>query len=432
MQKTVILLAFTVQKAVRKNVTCKIGSLIWRQNCKRVGVDLEKWYKLENESDDELIYRVCRNKDLIGTWQDVADIINSLTDSDFGESTYRKKFQSFEKILNANQAKFANSDAQLQELRLQKQEIQKEKRKLFDERLDLNRRLREEARHETTIEKIEGILSDIGTERYVSYAPTYSNGNEDLIVMLSDLHIGAEYYNFDGCYNSSIAKDRLNEYLNNIIEIQSTHRAKNCVVVLCGDEISGSIHHSISVTNKENVVEQVKLACTYISDFLYELGKHFLQVEVYSVPGNHSRLAKKEDALLSERLDDLVIWFAKSMLKEVKNVTIYDDNVDDTLASFFVKDKLYFAVHGDWDATTQSGISKLVLWAKMTPYCVLCGHKHYPAMSDISDIKVVQSGSLCGSGDDFTRQKRLTGKPSQTVLVVNEKGIKCCYPVTLH
>ena len=52
-------------------------------------------------------------------------------------------------------------------------------------------------------------------------------------------------------------------------------------------------------------------------------------------------------------------------------------------------------------------------------------------MNDVSGIKVIQSGSHCGSGDEFTRQKRLTGKPSQTVLVVNNKGIKCCYPVEL-
>lgn len=392
---------------------------------------MSEWKRLENESDDELIYRVCKSKELIGTWQDVADILNELTNSDFGESTYRKRWQSFQRILNANQSKFVDSDAQLQELRLQKQEIVKEKRKLFDERLDINRRLREEARYETTIEKIENMLSEIGTERYISYSPICSDSDDYMIVVLSDLHIGATYYGFDGCYDSIIAKDRLTEYLNNIIKIQNTHSAKNCIIVLCGDVISGNIHHTISVTNKENVIEQVKLACTYISDFIYEIGQHFSQVDVYSVSGNHSRLGKKEDALLGERLDDLVVWFAKTTLKNVSNITINDDNIDDTLAIFFVKDKLYFAVHGDWDATTQNGISKLVLWAKMTPYCVLCGHKHFPAMTDISGVKVVQSGSLCGSGDEFTRSKRLTGEPSQTVLVVNKEGIKCCYPIVL-
>ena len=119
------------------------------------------------------------------------------------------------------------------------------------------------------------------------------------------------------------------------------------------------------------------------------------------------------------------------MLKNVKNISVIDEDIDDTLSAFFIRDKLYFGVHGDFDSTSDTSISKLILWAKLTPYCVVCGHKHYPAMTDVSGIKVIQSGSLGGSGDEYTRQKRLTGKPSQTVLVVNDKGIKCCYPIEL-
>ena len=39
--------------------------------------------RFENESTDELIYRICQDKDKIGTWQDVANIINELTGDDF-------------------------------------------------------------------------------------------------------------------------------------------------------------------------------------------------------------------------------------------------------------------------------------------------------------------------------------------------------------
>lgn len=154
--------------------------------------------------------------------------------------------------------------------------------------------------------------------------------------------------------------------------------------------------------------------------------------EVRGVSGNHSRIKeKKEDALLGERLDSLIIWFIKSMLKNADNVTVYDEDIDDTMSIFFIRDKSYFGVHGDFDTMSDASIAKLALWAKFTPYCVLCGHKHFPAMTDVSGIKVVQSGSLGGSGDEYTRQKRLTGKPSQTVLVVNNRGIKCCYPIEL-
>ncbi len=322
-------------------------------------------------------------------------------------------------------------DEYFQKLRLEKQEIQKEKRKLYDERLDINRRLREESRLETTIEKLENMLHEVADRRYLTYSPTISENSNDMIVCLSDLHIGATYYGFDGTYDSIIAKERLEKYLSEIIGIQNTHNAENCVCLLLGDLISGSIHKTISVTNKENVIEQVKLACEYISDFVYELGKHFKSVELRGVSGNHSRLEEKEDSLLGERLDTLILWFIKSMLKNVENISVVDEDIDGTLSAFFVRDKLYFGVHGDFDSTNESSIAKLALWAKMTPYCVVCGHKHYPAMADVSGIKVVQSGSLGGSGDEYTRQKRLTGKPSQTVLVVNSKGIRCCYPVEL-
>lgn len=393
--------------------------------------NITTYKRFENETDEELIYRITGEKEQIGSWQAVANILNELLGTEYTESKFRKQRQAFDKMLSANQSKFADSDVQLKELQLQKQEIQKEKRKLYDERLDLNRRLREESRLETTIEKIEEMLSNIASKRYLEYSPVISGNKSDMIVCLSDLHIGATYYGFDGVYDSLIAKERLEKYLSEIINIQKTHNAENCVCLLLGDLISGSIHRTISVTNKENVIEQVKIACEYISDFVYELGKHFKSVELHGVAGNHSRLQDKEDALLGERLDTLILWFIKSMLKNVETISVIDEDIDDTLSTFFIRNKLYFGIHGDLDTINEAAIAKLALWAKMTPYCVICGHKHYPAMTDISGIKVVQSGSLCGSGDEFTRQKRLTGKPSQTVLVVNNKGIKCCYPIEL-
>lgn len=328
----------------------------------------------------------------------------------------------------ASQTKTTDDDY-IQQIRIEKQEIQKEKQKLFDERLDINRRLRKTSRLETTIEKIENMLSTIADERYVSYTANVLNSSKDVVVCLSDLHIGAKYSGFDGTYDSDIAKERLSEYLLKIIEIQKTHNAENCVCVLLGDIISGSIHKSISVTNKENVIEQVKLACEYISDFIYELGKHFNNVELRGVSGNHSRIEEKEDALLGERLDVLIIWFIKSMLKNTPNISVEDKNIDDTLSIFSIRDKIYFGIHGDFDNVSDTSVAKLALWAKTTPYCVLCGHKHHPAMTDISGIKVVQSGSLGGSGDEYTRQKRLSGAPSQTAMVVSSKGIECVYPI---
>lgn len=396
--------------------------------------------KRDGENEEKYIFRLGQAKDsgLIDMdWTELADIINKECRNDESEyrteAAYRKPYSDAKRYYEAGVfGDYKDSDAYLEELQRQKQEIQKEKRKLFDERLDINRALRQEARLETTIEKIEGMLADIGNKRYISYSPITVESNNDMVVMLSDLHIGATYYNFNGAYDSSIAKERLEQYLAEVVGIQKCHNAESCTVVICGDIISGNIHKTISVTNKENVIEQVKLACEYISDFIYELGKHFNKVTVRGVAGNHSRIETKEDALLGERLDTLILWFVKKLLKNAKNIAVEDINIDDTFTAFSLRGIIYFAVHGDFDSTNTNSVAKLILWAKMTPYCILCGHKHYPSMTEVSGVKVVQSGSLGGSGDEFTRQKRLTGEPSQTVLVVDDSGIKCCYPIVLR
>ena len=63
---------------------------------------ISTYKRFEGETDEELIFRICNDKEQIGSWQDVADIINELTGNDYGESTYRKKYQAFQKMLSAN------------------------------------------------------------------------------------------------------------------------------------------------------------------------------------------------------------------------------------------------------------------------------------------------------------------------------------------
>ena len=97
-----------------------------------------KFKRNENETDLELIYRVCSNKDVIGTWEDVAVILNQLLYKDYTSSAYRKKFQSFKSMLEANSKLFTNVDNQLEELEIQRKLLQKERVKLRTEKLEYN------------------------------------------------------------------------------------------------------------------------------------------------------------------------------------------------------------------------------------------------------------------------------------------------------
>lgn len=328
-----------------------------------------------------------------------------------------------------------DEDDYMAKLLATKQEIQKEKRKLFDERLDINRKLNLTARYEEDLKTLSDKLTSIGKERYLenSYV-SYDETDDSMVVCLADLHIGAAFKNDCGSYDTGIARDLLDAYLQKVVNIGKRHNVSKVYVIGLGDFISGSIHASISRTNKEDVIEQVKLCCEMISDFVYEVSQYFSYVEVHCVSGNHSRMAKKDEALTDERLDMLIPWFMCKMFTDSSRICVITDEPDTTICHFVVNGLHYVGVHGDYDGTNDTSVAKLFMWLNglgIRPYCILMGHKHFPAMTDVSGVKVVQTGSLCGSGDNFTREKRLTGVPSQTILICNKEGIEACYPVEL-
>ena len=320
----------------------------------------------------------------------------------------------------------------LKELLAKEQEIYKAKRKLQDERNELNKILRDEARYEENVRLLEEQIQKIGAERYNHFLHNCvkTDTENTCFISLSDLHIGLNYSSITGEYNIDIAKKRLQQYLLEIKAIASRHSISKCVVGLLGDEISGNIHLTLQISNRENVVEQLKTACELISDFIYELRQIFGEVKVYSVPGNHSRLEKnKDDSLLGEKLDNIIPWFLKHIYSADANIFVEDLNVDDTYTNFEINGKNYVIVHGDVDGINDIAIQRLCSYLGFFPYAVIMGHKHHIAMNEVSGVKVIQSGSLCGSGDDYCIKNRLKGKASQTVLVCNNKGIEAIYPV---
>lgn len=385
---------------------------------------MEAFKRLENEDENAYIWRVCDNKDLIGTWQDVCNLLNEELHHDYNESWYRKMYQSFMMVFDSIKDKYFDNE-QLNKMEQKKQEIIKERFRLNDERTAYNRALRNDARLETRLDILEQKITDFGKINFPD--SNYSDNNvadNDLLVLLSDLHIGQTFKSFNGEYNTKIAQTRMGQYVNKIIEIGKKNNSDKCYVSLQGDLISNSIHKSIAITNQENVIQQIKFASELITAFIYELSHHFNRVIVTSVSGNHSRLDKKEDALKDERLDDLVIWYMDAALNDVKNIDIITNNPDTTFAVMDIRGKKYINVHGDYDVFSKNGVASLSMMLGYFPYAITFGHLHTCAMSDEGGIKIIRGGSLAGSGDDYTIEKRLTGKASQMVCVCTDKGIE--------
>ena len=379
----------------------------------------------EGETEIQYLWRIGKMVDAgkIGSWKDITPTLNKQLREDdeyYDESAYRKKYQAAKKFYDEIFSQQGDEDFKKEQEEILR-EIKKEKIKLRDERTESNRGIRIEARVEDKLDYFEKIIANQGKIDYKPLKPAErelikTKSDNDLVIMLSDLHIGQTFASAWGRYNLEVAKDRMNQYLNKIIEIKDRHNSENCFVTLQGDMISNSIHKTIAITNRENVIEQVISASEIITAFLAELSKIFNNVTVVSVVGNHSRIDKKEDALKDERLDTLIEWYAKSKLENFENIEFIEP-YDNTFNCFVVRNKHYFVVHGDYDKFDMAGVAKLSMMAGYFPYCILFGHRHFPATTEINGIKLVQSGSFPGAGDDHTIELRLSGKPSQTVLV---------------
>ena len=388
--------------------------------------------RLPGESDDELIFRICKDKDLIGSWNDVAQILNGITGKNYGESKYRKDFSTFTRLFEANRQSLGASDRQISEIEEKIRELQAEKIRLRDERTAWNKQNYICARVDQKLDYLADRMLEKSREQYpdVDVKPL-GNSENDILIILSDFHIGATFDNPFGFYNTDVAADRLHRLYVRVLQIASRHECQDCYISLQGDIISGSIHKAIQVTNRENVIDQIKIASDLITGFCYSICKNFRHVHFHSVSGNHTRIDRKDDAIHNERLDDLIAWTVSLRMNDVANFGYHRNYYDTGISQIFIRGKEYVGVHGDYDDYSANGVSKLCMALKHVPYAVLYGHLHTCSVMESNGVKMIRGGSLCGSGDEYTLEKRLTGSASQMVCVCNEDGVEAYYPVEL-
>lgn len=314
----------------------------------------------------------------------------------------------------------------------QLRKLEREKVKFRDERNAWNKQNYNTARTEQKLDYLEEVLKTFGKNIFVkNKMPIVNHSDNEMIIMLSDLHIGGCFDNSFGSFNSDIAKERLDKYFDYVCEYAELYKVSKVTIVALGDLLNGNIHHSIQVTNRENVIDQIKLASELIAEFCYKCSNIFEHIDFYNVSGNHSRISTKDDAIHSERLDDLIGWIVSKTLSHIDNFKYIKSTIDNGISSFNICGNQYVCIHGDYDASNTNGVASLSLMLGVIPYAILRGHFHTPSYNEVNGVKIIQGGSLVGSGDQYTLEKRLTGKPSQTILICNEQGIKTHIPVEL-
>lgn len=384
--------------------------------------------KMNDENEYEYIYRLGSHKDQIGTWQDVADILNDELGYEYTESRYRKMYQAFEKMTSSRRTTSSSDGDDLLQQRLA---LEKERVRLRDERGELNRVIREQARAKTLLDMVHDVISD-AVPPMPGYTPCELHvADNDMLVHLTDIHAGLNTKNFANQYDSTIMRDRLHAYANKITSIQRTHGSEDCYLLLGGDLISGLIHSNLRLENNMNVIQQVMSVSAAICEFIASISCYFNNIYVYSVPGNHSRcLPVKEENMKGENLDCLVFWYLEAATKEYKNVHCMHNEIEESVAVFRVRDNLVFGVHGDKDAVGTI-VQRLTMFFKEKPDFILVGHRHVNGMTTVYDTKVIESGCVSGA-DNYCMDNRLRNRAEQMVAIINNDGLDCLYNVSLN
>lgn len=393
--------------------------------------------KNTNETMDQFLQRIGRMKEdgvCSMTWPELTIVFNSAVESDgveHTESWWRKRYHSLrlqQSVDEQSSEEEWETDPSGGDFVNYIRELEKQRIRTRDERLSMRRMLSSDARQETILDLFK---QEIRRATPARRQPIRNAGNSVLIAMLSDVHYGMNYDNRVGVYNSDIARKRVMNYASEIIRLGEKNRAKTCVVALMGDLVSGCIHSTIRIENKENVIEQVIGVSELVSSFLYELASRFENVIVGSVDGNHSRIENNlEDALRGEKLDALVPWYCKTKLENISNVEFMDNEYDPSIGTFLVHGKQFVYVHGDMDGDLRTSAQRIEHLIGRKVDCILAGHMHIAEMRNDA-VLIVRNGSVCGSGDEYTVKKRLFGPPAQVVLCVTDTGVESIYPVSL-
>lgn len=393
--------------------------------------------RFENETDEELIYRICSDKDQIGTWQDVANVINKLTGDDFGESTYRKKFQSFQKMLTANQSKFADSDTQIKEIEIKTKELEKAKVKLQTEKLEYARWIREEARDELIIEKICEAISTLPPLNVPGYITTGKN-NRAYALVFGDEHYGAEFEIkglFDeviNAYSPERFEERMWDLFNQTVEIIKKENINALNIFSMGDFSDGCLRVSQLMKLRYGVVDGTIKYADFISNWLNELSK-YSKIKFQMTNGNHTELrmlGQPKGTFTEDNMGKVVSEFIKVRLKDNKNF-IYIEN---PTGYIYAKLACYtiLGIHGEVKNMGNAIKDFSKIYNVPIDY-LLAGHLHHSRTEEVGiNSEVINVPSIIGV-DPYSMSLNKSANAAGKLLVFEQtKGKVCEYTLKLN
>ena len=391
------------------------------------------------ESEWEYIKRLgeAKQSGLIDvTWQELANVFNNnlRIDHPWTESAYRKKYASMKAV--ENEFGIGKSDnEQIEELKRLKEDIQKEKQKLFDQRREYNKLLTYDARAEhlndymlEAAEKLNGSYPLLPVDIKHEYS------NREAVLCLSDWHYGMVTDNIWNTYNTEICKQRVAKCVSYAKEYLFRNKVRILHIALLGDAAHGACHVSCRVKSEEDTCDQIMQVSEIIAQVVNDLAKCVEKVYVHSCYGNHLRtVQKKDESVHSDNMEKLIPWWLEQRLKDNDKVVVECSPYKEFIY-INVLGRNICCVHGDSFNFKDIGMTTNALFTKLFGQSIdytISGDKHHLEEFGQYGIESILVRSLCGT-DDYAAERHLYDKPGQTLIIFNDEyGRECTYHIPL-
>lgn len=363
---------------------------------------MEPKKRLETESETDFAFRMCAAHSEIGTWRDVADLLNAELGTNRSPKTWKNLYNSW-KIMNRSENSKSDCAERFEQLL---RDIRREKTQLSALKRDLLRAERENDRR--------SLFYDQLLDAVEAYPPptvslpdvtVRSDSGKEYILAFGDIHYGAAYKAKNNVYNTSVCEERFDRMFSEVASYVQCHGVQCITVVNVGDTIQGLLRLKDISLNEMPVVNAVVEVARLIARFLYRLSC-LVYVDYYSVPSaNHTQirpLGSKANELTAEDVEQIIVYYIADLLRDDTNIVVHLPDGRDSV-SFCVGHSNILAVHGHQCSGTPDEILKDYSARDEIFYdTVIMGHthaakEHVVGEKNGKDVEVLVVPALCGT-----------------------------------
>lgn len=391
------------------------------------------------ESDEALIFRITGEKDKIGSWQDVADILNELLDRNCKPDTYRKQRQCFDMMFKANQCKWADTQEQIDELNEKIRDLEIAKIKLQTEKLEYSRWLREQSRDELILEKIKDAILDIEPLKLPTpLSCTQLTKQKEYILCFGDEHYGAEFEikglfgEIINAYSPEIFEKRMCSMLQQTIDVIKKENITHLNVFSMGDFGDGCLRVSQLFYLRYGVVDGTIKYADFICNWLNELSKH-VHVTYQQTNGNHTELRmlnQPKGTFKEDNMGKVVSAFIKERMKDNPNFKYVDNPTGYIYAEIAGYNIL--GIHGEVKSMENTLREMSQIYNTKINY-LIAGHLHHKKVEEVGmSYEVINIPSIIGVNPYAISLNKSCDAASKLFVIEQDKGITCEYTFKLN